>query len=151
MDDAINELLAAAKLESPRDVGQFDASLARITPTSLSREDVRRLLDAFDDKVRYIEVAWGLLHLVEAAPTHVYIPALVEHAAKLRDKAPEFFEALVARCINNVPDRPAFIASLKVADAECRTAVVSMLRSLQAAKPDRASASASEVIALLGE
>jgi hypothetical protein len=125
----VEELIKYRLLVNRVEVQAFDQALDSFAPfvPSLSVEDLRLLLRTFTDQTQHNEVMWGLVHLVEAAPTSAYIYALLAELPVLKIEAQEWAELLLGRLANGKHTHELLIGAMREVSDESKRIAIDML------------------------
>ena len=97
--DPIETMIAARTLTTDDEHESFNKAFNRL-PQVLDRSSALRLVDVFDDATGDPQWMYEVIHRIEHLPIPELEDALVSALPRLRERAPEWAEALVMRSLN---------------------------------------------------
>jgi Immunity protein 30 len=140
--ESIVELLHKTRLmQSEYDAQAFHNALVELSrlPKSEVQEHLSELYLAFDDSCDFdfIEVMWGLLHILERFDTVVTLQALDEVAPKLMKQARDWFALVIRRIINNETSWNEFKRSFTSVSLKNASIICILLQEIASQDPTR--------------
>jgi hypothetical protein len=87
-------------LDEEEKVVEFDSTLASFSGNH-DPQILEGLLSVFDDECPDYGVMYGLVHLVETWPDHIYFSILIKNLNIYIEKAPDWFMVLLYRILNH--------------------------------------------------
>jgi hypothetical protein len=146
--ELIRELEANRTLGTEGQVRAFDQALEELANARLGQSEVDALFLVLDDATENEEVMFGLLHFLEAV-VKPYETALIRVAPRLRVRASNWADVLHTRVLNEPASATQYVAGLKWASGQSRSAAATILKAIAAEEAGERSTRAKEALTAL--
>lgn len=129
-----SKLRANARLRTPAEFAAFEDAFAQ-TAALNDPEVIPQVLAYLDDDAEYGEAMYAIVHLVEGFGVPTYLPFLARAVPGVARNAPRWAETLHKEILNSDAARSQYVAVLRDAPAEARSAAGFLLADLRQRKP----------------
>jgi len=134
LEDTIARLRTLSTSNSPGWVRDFDAGLAEINASNDPRA-VPLLFGLFNDKCKYDEAMFSLIHTLEHFDRMVFLSQLLAQSPALIRQAPDWLSTLYSRVFNNDEARGQLTKLLKSAPPEIKQTALKLVNELAEQRP----------------
>ncbi len=134
IESIVTHLQRVDKLENSTDVERFDAALSQIASLN-DPKAIGLLIPFFDDKCRFPEAMFSMVHTIERFDDETYVRELLKTLPDLWRRSPYWASVLHFRIFNHPPTREAYRTQLAQADPSIRAATRGLLTTLRAKEP----------------
>src|SRR5262245_37190509 len=107
IEPLIQHLQEFGKLEDPIQVERFEATLGQIAGLN-DPQAIALLIPFFDDKAKFSEVMFSIIHTLEAFDDEIYTREIIKSLAGLWARSPYWATVIHFRILNNPSCREAY-------------------------------------------
>lgn len=134
MDQLLKHLTQYAKLETSIDVERFEATLQQISELN-HPEAIGLLIPFFDDKCRFPEVMFSIVHAIERFDSETYVRELLKSLPAFIERSPYWATVIHLRILNTPNVLRIYCSQVKDAERAIKVVSRGILEKIRDTKP----------------